>query len=123
MTKHTGRKKDEMASVPDREDWHRADIKAALEKAGWSLRQLSIHHGLTPKCFQHAMWRPYPKGERAIAEAIGKKPEDIWPSRYDANGKPNRHRGKKPRKPTHIAQQKFSSDDDKTELLEEVNDE
>ncbi len=26
-------------------DWHRADIIAALHKAGWSLRQLSLKHG------------------------------------------------------------------------------
>ena len=27
------------------QDWHRADIIAALHKAGWSLRQLSLQHG------------------------------------------------------------------------------
>ena len=123
MTTAKGRKNDGVAPVPEREDWHRADIKAALEKAGWSLRQLSIHHGVTPKCFQHAMWRPYPKGEKAIADAIGRKPEEIWPSRYGSDGKPNRRRGKKPRNPTLIVQPKFSSDDGMTELLKEVDDE
>ena len=26
-------------------DWHREDIKAALAKKGWSVRQLSLKHG------------------------------------------------------------------------------
>jgi Ner family transcriptional regulator len=64
-------------------DWHRADIKAALEKAGWSLRRLSQHHGYCPGTLQTALLRPWPRAEQLIAEAIGVRPEKIWPSRYD----------------------------------------
>lgn len=64
-------------------DWHRADIKAALEKAGWTLRQLSQHHGYNPGMTKTALVRPYPNAERLIADAIGVPPETIWPSRYD----------------------------------------
>ncbi|CAP44736.1 helix-turn-helix domain-containing protein [Bordetella petrii] len=64
-------------------DWHRADIKAALEKAGWSLRRLAKHHGYSsPTTLTIPLMRPWPKGERIIASAIGRSPAEIWPSRY-----------------------------------------
>lgn len=76
----------------DKADWDPADIVAELRKAGWSLRKLSKHYGLHPTVLATALHTPYPNGERLIASAIGVKPQDIWPSRYDANGKPNRGR-------------------------------
>lgn len=63
-------------------DWHPADIIAALRKSGWSLRRLSIHHGYYHTYLAGAIERPFPKGERLIAAAIGVPPEQIWPSRY-----------------------------------------
>ncbi len=76
------------------QDWHRADIVASLRKAGWSLRRLSTHHGYsTPGTLTTALDRPWPKGERLIANAIGVHPWEIWPSRYDDDGHPNRGRG------------------------------
>jgi len=69
-----------------REDWHRADIVAELRKAGWSLRRLSKHHGYkSPTTLTHALNRPWPKGERLVAAAIGVHPSIIWPSRYCKN--------------------------------------
>lgn len=68
---------------PARLDWHRADIVAALRKAGWSLRRLSKHHGYASgTTLTTALDRPWPKGERLIAAALGVAPQDIWPSRY-----------------------------------------
>lgn len=68
---------------PALQDWHRADIVAALRKAGWSLRKLATHHGYKqPTTLIKALDRPWPKGERLIASAIGVAPEAIWPSRY-----------------------------------------
>ncbi len=65
------------------EDWHRADIVAAVRKAGWSLRRLAKHHGYaSPNTLTNALARHWPKGERIIAAAIGVAPEEIWPSRY-----------------------------------------
>ncbi|MES9873115.1 MAG: helix-turn-helix transcriptional regulator [Candidatus Sedimenticola sp. 6PFRAG7] len=75
-TKRTAKKQ------PSR-DWHPADIKAALEKAGWSLSKLSLHHGYRSRnTLKNALTRKWPKAERLIAEAIGAQPEAIWPSRY-----------------------------------------
>lgn len=77
------------------QDWHRADIVAALHKAGWSLRQLSVQHGYKPTTLGTALVRPWPKGEGIIAAALGKPPQDIWPSRYTQAGDPNRGRSVK----------------------------
>lgn len=72
-------------------DWHRADIKAALEKAGWTLRRLSRHHGYkSPGTLTKALDGPWPKGERIIAAAIGIDPETLWPSRYLKKRTPGR---------------------------------
>lgn len=65
------------------EDWHRADIIAALHKAGWSLRQLSLQHGYSQaSTLKNALDRPWKKGERIIAEAIGVPAEVIWAGRF-----------------------------------------
>lgn len=83
-------------------DWHRADIVAAVRKAGWSLRKLATHHGYSSATtLTTALSRPWPKGERLIADAIGENPADIWPSRYagkDTTGADKRHRGQGNRK-------------------------
>ncbi|HIC6418418.1 TPA: helix-turn-helix domain-containing protein [Salmonella enterica subsp. enterica serovar Newport] len=63
-------------------DWHPADIKAALEKEGTDLSKLSVEHNLSARTLGNALRYKYPKAQRIIAEAIGVKPEDIWPSRY-----------------------------------------
>lgn len=74
------------------EDWHPADIKAALEKKGWSLLALAEHHGLKgSSALSHTFTRSLPKNEQRIAAAIGVLPQEIWPSRYNADG------SKKPR--------------------------
>lgn len=68
------------------ENWHRADIVAALHKAGWSLRKLAAHHGYSsPTTLAVPLDRPWPKGERLIASAIGIPPARIWPARYAKN--------------------------------------
>ncbi len=72
------------------EDWHRADIKAALEKQGYSLADISKLEGLQPLTANNVLRKPYPRIESRIASILGFEPQDIWPSRYDANGRPLR---------------------------------
>ena len=85
MAKNTAKK-------ASQEDWHPADIKAALDKAGWTLRALAAHHGINgSSTLSHTFVRSYPLNEKRIAEAIGVTPQEIWPSRYFADG------SKKPR--------------------------
>lgn len=70
------------------EDWHPADVKAALEKAGWSLRGLTKHHGFVGCYLARALYRAAPMAEGLIAEALGRHPKEIWPTRYDHAGYP-----------------------------------
>ncbi|MBF0424301.1 MAG: helix-turn-helix domain-containing protein [Magnetococcales bacterium] len=79
-------------------DWHRADIKAALEKAGWTLRKLDQHHGLPLGSLRHVFRFPWHRCEVMVAEALGLHPMQIWPSRYHADGTPYRKKGGRPRK-------------------------
>lgn len=65
------------------EDWHKADIIAALHKKGWSIRQLAFFHGYkNPSTLSQALHRPFPKGEKIIAAALDEKPENIWGARF-----------------------------------------
>ncbi|KFC93459.1 helix-turn-helix domain-containing protein [Leminorella grimontii] len=65
-----------------KQDWHPADIIAALRKTGTTLAALSRSAGLSSSTLANALVRPWPKGERIIADRIGVCPEEIWPSRY-----------------------------------------
>lgn len=75
---------------PVPQDWHRADIKAALEKAGYTLRRLAIQHDLAPGYFRSPLNQPHPRAQALLAKAIGVQPQAIWPSRYEPNGMPKR---------------------------------
>ncbi|TKY83200.1 helix-turn-helix transcriptional regulator [Pectobacterium polonicum] len=63
-------------------DWHPADIIAGLRKKGTTLAAVSRAAGLASSTLANALTRHWPKGERLIAEALNKCPEEIWPSRY-----------------------------------------
>lgn len=65
-----------------KQDWHSADIIAALRKKGTSLAAVSRKAGLSSSTLANALSRPWPKGELLIAEAIAVHPAEIWPSRY-----------------------------------------
>ncbi|MFU9135912.1 helix-turn-helix domain-containing protein [Erwinia tasmaniensis] len=69
----------------NREDWHPADIIAALKKKGTSLSALSRESGLASSTLSNALRRPWPKGEKLIADALNERPESIWPTRYKNN--------------------------------------
>lgn len=69
-------------------DWNNAYIVAAIHVSGTTLRKMSTALGYGPTTLHNALHAPWPKGEKIIADAIGEKPWDIWPSRYDENGKP-----------------------------------
>ena len=75
------------AKKAGREDWHPADIKAALHKRGITLSALAKAHGLSSSTtLSAALTRSYPLNEKRIADAIGVHPSEIWPSRYNEDG-------------------------------------
>lgn len=63
-------------------DWDKADIKAAVEKKGLNFEIIGRNNGVSGSTIREAFRKPYPKSERAIANAIGVEPSEIWPSRY-----------------------------------------
>ncbi|MFZ4833933.1 helix-turn-helix domain-containing protein [Rouxiella sp. Mn2063] len=65
-----------------KQDWHHADIIAALRKQGTTLAAVSRAAGLSSSTLANALSRPWPKGEWLIANALGIHPSIIWPSRY-----------------------------------------
>lgn len=88
---------------PAIQDWHPADVIAELRKIGWSLAQLGLQHGyVNRQSLAQALHKPYPKAEAIIAAALNLQPLQIWPSRYNVDGTPNRTRGMKPMRPAHI---------------------
>lgn len=79
-----------------KQDWHPADVLAALHKAGWTVTALGKSHGLSGgQTLSKALTQSYPVAEKRIADALGLHPKDIWPSRYFENGevKPRGFRG------------------------------
>lgn len=67
-------------------DWHPADIRAALEKRGWSFARVDLAHALAQGTASKSSVYPHKRGEDAIAKVLGHHPRLIWPSRYAANG-------------------------------------
>lgn len=64
-------------------EWDRADIVYALRKRGWTLRSLAQEIGVSYSTINSAIYKPYPKMERAIAAAIGVRADQIWVGRYE----------------------------------------
>ncbi len=62
------------------QDWHPADVKAALEKRGVSLRKLAHAHGYSH--FQRVLTSQWWAAEQIVAKALDMDAKDIWPSRY-----------------------------------------
>lgn len=77
----------EEAKKPVIQDWHPADVKAALHKKGITLKGIADAYGLTSSSTLSSVFtRSYPLNEQRIADAIGVHPKVIWPSRYNPDG-------------------------------------
>lgn len=63
-----------------------AKIKYELALRSLTLAELERRHGLYKGQCVNALARPDEAGERAIAKALGKPPQELWPERFDATG-------------------------------------
>lgn len=61
-------------------DWHPAQVKAQLEMKGTNLSQLAREHDYAH--INDVLHRSWLAAELIVAKALGMKPEQIWPSRY-----------------------------------------
>jgi Ner family transcriptional regulator len=73
-------------------DWHPADIKAALEKRGYSMRRFARKCGYSPNSAAQVIFKAWPAFELLVAAELGLTPQVIWPSRYNEDGTPKRGR-------------------------------
>lgn len=80
---------------PALKDWHKADIICGLWKRGTSLEKLGREHHYAQGALKLCIYRPWPKCERIVAEALGVTPQEIWPSRYHEDGSPKSGRGER----------------------------
>lgn len=67
-------------------------IKYQLRSHGTSLAQLSRAQRVSDAAVKNVKRVPYPRMERAIADALGLEPIDLWPERWNADGTPLRQR-------------------------------
>lgn len=74
-------------------DWHPEDIKAAIRKQGSTLADLASRAGVSKQTVSAAIdRRASERVDLLIADFLGMKPHQIWPSRYNAKGKRIRFR-------------------------------
>jgi len=57
-----------------------------LSIKGWTYAQIEREYDLPETVVRKATVYPHAAGEKAIAEVLGKRPEQIWPSRYTEDG-------------------------------------
>ncbi|WP_096375971.1 helix-turn-helix domain-containing protein [Pseudomonas chlororaphis] len=67
-------------------------IKYQLRARGTSLAQLARELNVSGPAIKNVKRTAYPRMERAIAEALGLKPAEIWPERWATNDAPHRTR-------------------------------
>lgn len=67
-------------------------IKFQLRVRGTNFAELARTNGLNERAIRNAKHRPYPRVERAIAQALGLQPVQLWPERWNSNGSPLRQR-------------------------------
>ena len=67
--------------------WHPEDVKAAIRKRGKSMADLAREHHLPSANVRNALRRPVRSGEIVIAAFLGIPLCELWPDRWDVNGK------------------------------------
>lgn len=72
-----------------------------LALRGTNMARLAKDAGITRTTAYQVWCRPYPRIERLVSAAIGVRPQDLFPERYDPTGKPSRRMGRPPKKSTH----------------------
>jgi Ner family transcriptional regulator len=60
---------------------------AEIHRRGMTLTELAKQNGLNPPVFRQVKSRTSYKAQKIIADFIGQKPENLWPTRYP-KGKP-----------------------------------
>lgn len=67
-----------------------------LKLQGKNLASLAREAGVKKQQTAKAMYAPYPRMEKVVADALGLAPKDLFPERYNEDGLPNRQLGRPP---------------------------
>lgn len=87
----------------------RAWVNYALATRGLSLAEIARRLGVHRTCPGEALHKPYPKMERALADAVGMTVHELFPERFHSDGsRIKKKRGPKPKKSTYKDSQKNS---------------
>ncbi|MFC6674030.1 helix-turn-helix domain-containing protein [Marinobacterium aestuariivivens] len=69
--------------VPNDPERRREWIKYQLKIRGISIASLARRHDASRQAVSTALVRSNPRWEYVIAEALEKRPNELWPERYD----------------------------------------
>ena len=72
--------------VPKNPAGRRAWILYQLRLRNLNLRKLGEKVGVSRQAMSYALHAPNSRGEAVIAEALGLKPQELFPERFDASG-------------------------------------
>lgn len=67
--------------------WHPADIRAEVTKRGKTLTGLALENGLHSSACRAALIRSLPNAELAISRLLDVPLHELWPDRWDAEGR------------------------------------
>lgn len=65
--------------------WDRYAIRAAIHRAGSTLKAVAENAGLEESACRVALIRSHAAGEAAIAQFLNVEPSVLWPSRYPSS--------------------------------------
>ncbi len=82
-------------------------IKSLVFEAGLTFREIDRRYGLRRCAASDALGLPNSKAERAVAAALGARPETLWQTRYHADGRRRRQQDYS-RPPTMEQRRKFT---------------
>lgn len=65
-----------------RHNWDWPDIKSELEKRGITLTEIAVQLEVSPQAVSKVKKQASQRVQLAIAKALKRTPETIWPNRY-----------------------------------------
>ncbi|MDG3439595.1 helix-turn-helix domain-containing protein [Nitrospirillum amazonense] len=74
--------------------WHPADIRAAVEKRGKTLKDVALAAGIHADACRFALRHRHVQGERALSEFLKIPLWELWPDRWSVHGIRLDHRTK-----------------------------
>lgn len=87
-----------ITDIPKKDPERWATIKYLIELKGYNFATLASKFNLSRTTLTQAKNKSYPNSEKIIADALLMLPQEIWPERYAADGKPAKHSARYPRK-------------------------